>query len=905
MPLLYSIPKFALFLSFLLITANNLLYAQAPVIRWQKCLGSNDGEDANNIQLTSDGGYIVVGTAFGADNGDVTGHHGNATVGDIWVVKIGKSGNIQWQKCLGGSDSDAGADILQTADGGYIVAGSAASSNCNLTGNHGGLDFWVVRLSNKGDIIWQKMYGGSQEDYVLSLSMAVDGGYFIAGHTFSNDGDVKGNHGGADWWVIKIDETGKLIWQKCLGGSKYDQANSVQSTTDGGCIVAGFEESNDGDVKDNHGIGDYWLVKLDKSGNIQWQKTYGGTGLDEAWCVRVTNDGGYIVAGDSGSYDGDVTGKHSSGTGDYDIWILKVDNTGNIQWKKCYGGTANDYGYYIQLTPDGGYVVAGSSSSSNYDLTCNSGNMDAWAFKINNADDLQWQKSFGGNDVDEIRCIQPLNDGSFIAAGNTSSHDIEGYHLPVPGKYIVESTDYWVIKLSAPLSSVPPPAIVLDPSSGLVCANSLTSIKANVTFAGLDPTYQWTRNGLSVGTNSPVYSASDFQDNDLIACTVISGGPLCNNSGLQATKSLTIHTKNNVINPSIHITADNNFACDCVTNNFNATVTNGGTSSVFQWQVNGQNTGVNSPNFSANTLKKGDVITCVYSDNTSCVAGGSVISNNIQMNNPSSDASSVSIIASADSICAGTAVTFNAIPVNAGANPVYQWTVNNTNVGDNSPTFSSKNLLNRDQVSCLLTIVNPCLSLSVTSNIVSMTISSPVIHITPQDTLINVGSQLQLSGIIEGNVSSFQWTPADELENSTQWTSADELENSTSLSPTTIPLMDNTTFTLTATTADGCVASKSVIVKIAKPFYLPNAFTPNGDGKNDVFRIPPGISLTLEDFSIYNQWGTKVFSTENISKGWDGTINGKQQPTGVYVYIIKGTNDNGEIFLKGSFVLIR
>ncbi|MDP4286236.1 MAG: hypothetical protein Q8891_17640, partial [Bacteroidota bacterium] len=782
-PLLHIIRKFALLLSFLLITAHNFLYAQAPEIQWQKCLGSNDGEDANTIQLTSDGGYIVVGSAFGADNGDVTGHHGNATVGDIWVVKLDKSGNIQWQKCLGGGDSEAGAYILQTADGGYVVAGSAASRNCNLTGNHGGFDFWVVRLNNKGDITWQKMYGGSQEDYALSLSIASDGGYFIAGHTLSNDGDVKGNHGGMDWWVIKIDGTGNLIWQKCLGGSKSDQANSIQSTADGGCIVAGLEESTDGDVINNHGIGDYWLVKLDKSGNIQWQKTYGGTGLDEAWCVRVTNDGGYIVAGFSGSYDGDVTSNRPGGD---DIWILKVDNIGNIQWKKCYGGTGNDYGYFIQPTPDRGYVVACSSSSSNYDLTCNSGNMDAWAFKINNAGDLQWQKSFGGNDADEIRCIQPLNDGSFIAVGNTSSPDIEGYHQPVPGKYIVESTDYWVIKLSAPLSSVPPPAIALDPSSGLVCSNSLTVIKANATFSGLNPTYQWTKNGISVGTNSPVYTASDFQDNDLIVCTVVSGGPTCNNSGLQTTKSLTIHTNHNIINPSIHITADNNFACDCVTNNFNATVTNGGPSSVFQWQINGQNTGVNSPNFSGNTLKTGDVITCVYSDNTSCVAGGSVISNNIKINDSSPNAASVNINASADSICAGTTVTFNANPVNAGANPVYQWTVNQTNAGDNSPTFSSMNLSNGDQVSCLLTIINPCVSLSVTSNMVFMTVSSPVIDISPGDTMVNVGGQLELNGTIAGNISSFQWTPADKLE------------NPTALSPTTIPLMDNTTYTLTA-----------------------------------------------------------------------------------------------------------
>lgn len=888
MPLRYFIREFPLLLSFLLITANNFLYAQAPAIEWQKCLGSDDGEDANQIQLTSDGGYIIVGTAYGADNGDVTGHHGNSTVGDIWVVKTDKSGNIQWQKSLGGADSEEGAYVIQTADGGYLVAGSAASRDCNLTGNHGGYDFFVVKLSNKGDIIWQKMYGGSNNDGASSLSISADGDYFIAGNTSSIDGDVKSNHGGADWWIIKIDETGKLIWQKCLGGSKNEWVSSIQSTTDGGCILTGPQES----VTINHGI-DYWLVKLDKSGNIQWQKTYGGTGLDEARCVRVTNDGGYIVAGYSGSYDGDVTGKRPSGTGGYDIWILKVDNTGNIQWKKCYGGTANDFGYFIQPTSDGGYVVAGSSFSSNYDLTCNSGKMDAWAFKLNSAGDFQWQKSFGGNDLDEFRCIQPLNDGSFIAVGSSSSPDIEGYHQLTPGKYVVENSDFWVVKLSAPLNSAPSPVIELDPSSGLVCANSLTVIKANVTFAGLDPAYQWTKNGISVGNNSSVYSASDFQDNDLIACTVISGGSSCNTPGLQATSSLTLHINNNVLNPSIHITADNNFECECATHNFNATVTNGGISSVFQWQINGQNAGGNSPIFLVNTLKPGDEIACVYSDNTSCVVGGTVISNSIKINDTSSNASSVIISASADSICAGATVIFNATPVNASPNPVYQWTVNNTNVGDHSPTFSSNNLSNGDQVSCLLTIINSCVSLNVKSNILSMTINSPVIQISPQDTLINVGAQLQLNGIISGNVNSFQWTPADKLA------------NPTSLSPTTIPLMDNTTYTLTAANDDGCTASKSVIVKIAKPFYVPNAFTPNGDGKNDVFRIPPGISLKLKEFAIYDQWGTKVFSTENISKGWDGTFSGKKQAAGVYVYIIKATNEKGRIVLKGSFLLIR
>ncbi|HEX4851439.1 MAG TPA: hypothetical protein VFV08_11565, partial [Puia sp.] len=612
-----------LFISLFLLTANNYLFAQTPEVEWQICYGTDNGDWAKSIQQTSDGGYIVAGTSVGGNNGDVTGHHGNPSVGDIWIVKIDGRGKIEWQKSLGGNDSEDGAFILQTADGGYLVAGSAASRSCELTGNHGGLDFWVVKLNSKGDILWQKMYGGSQEDLALALSATTDGGFLIAGHTLSNDGDVKGNHGDMDCWIIKIDATGNLLWQKCLGGSKGDQANSIQSTPDGGCIVAGWEYSNDGNVSGNHGGGDYWLVKLDQSGNIQWQKTYGGTALDEAWSVKATTDGGYIVAGFSGSYDGDVVGKRPSGPGDYDIWIVKVNSSGNIQWKKCYGGTANESGYCIQLTPDGGYVVAGSSSSSNYDLNCNSGNVDAWIFKIDNVGNVQWQKSIGGNNRDEANFVQPLSDGTFIVAGYTTSPDIGGYHTPGPGP--TDINDYWVIKLNPTIS----PAVTLDPSSGLVCSNSSATIVAEASFVGLNPTYQWTLNGNPVGTNSPAYVASNLKESDLVGCTVTSAGPSCNDPHLQTASALTIHINNSIVNPSVKISTDNTFICDCQAKNFTAAVTNGGPSPVYEWEINGQNTGVNSPTFSSSTLNFGDTITCLYSDKSSCVTGGSVISNSI------------------------------------------------------------------------------------------------------------------------------------------------------------------------------------------------------------------------------------------------------------------------------------
>ena len=180
------------------------LHAQKPVVMWQKCLGGNNGDYGYSIEPTTDGGYIAAGNTEGTDNGDIMGYHGNLSiVGDIWVVKTDNTGNIQWQKCLGGNFFETGAFIHQTADGGYILAGTSVSADCSFIGNHGGADYLVVKLNSKGDVVWQKLYGGSMNEYAWSLSIAPDGGYIVAGETESSNGDVTVNHGIRDYWVIK------------------------------------------------------------------------------------------------------------------------------------------------------------------------------------------------------------------------------------------------------------------------------------------------------------------------------------------------------------------------------------------------------------------------------------------------------------------------------------------------------------------------------------------------------------------------------------------------------------------------------------------------------------------------------------------------------------------------------
>ncbi len=272
---------------------------------------------AQSIQPTSDGGFIVAGTSISND-GDVGGNNGDF---DYWVVKLDASGGLVWETNLGGSDRDWAYSIQQTTDDGYIVAGESDSNDGDVGGNNGGYDYWIVKLDASGNLVWETNLGGSNNDRAYSIQQTTDGGYIVAGVSSSNDGDVGGNQGDWDFWIVKLDASGGLVWETNLGGSDRDWAYSIQQTTDDGYIVAGTSSSNDGDVGGNILGGDYWIVKLDASGNLVWETNLGGSNYDSARSIQQTTDDGYIVAGYSRSNDGDVGGNNGS----IDFWIVKLD----------------------------------------------------------------------------------------------------------------------------------------------------------------------------------------------------------------------------------------------------------------------------------------------------------------------------------------------------------------------------------------------------------------------------------------------------------------------------------------------------------------------------------------------------------------------------------------------------
>lgn len=424
---------------FILLLLSQLVFCQAPAIQWQKALGGTSQDFSSSIQQTTDGGYIIAGTTM-SNNGDVTSNHGQS---DFWIVKLSDTGSILWQKTFGGTGIDKAISIQETSDGGYIVGGFTTSTDGDVTGNHGVQDFWVVKLSSTGVLIWQKTLGGTGDDELQGIQQTSDGGYIVVGYTYSNNGDIVGNHGDTDIWVAKLSATGSLLWQKALGGTSSEIAYGIVQTTDGGYVIAGSTSSTNGDITSSHGFGDVWIVKLSTTGTLLWQKTLGGTGEEEANSIQQTTDDGFIIGCDTNSNDGDVTNNH----GAQDFWVVKLSSIGDLIWQKTFGGTSDDLCYSAQQTSDGGYVVAGVSSSNNGDLSGNYGLLDIWVVKLTNTGTLIWQKNLGGTASDYCFSIKQTTDGGYVTAGHTQSNnnDVTGNHST--------GNDAWIVKLGANLGT--------------------------------------------------------------------------------------------------------------------------------------------------------------------------------------------------------------------------------------------------------------------------------------------------------------------------------------------------------------------------------------------------------------------------------------------------------------------
>jgi hypothetical protein len=393
-----------------------------PQLLWQKCLGGTAFEEARSLLETGDGGYLITGTTSSND-GNVSGNHGN---GDLWIVKIGTDQTLLWQRCLGGSGLDEGKFAQKTQDGNYIVCGLTNSNDGDVSGNHGGYDMWVLKLDTSGNILWQKCLGGTSNEYGEYIQETNDGGYILTGCTSSNDGNISGNHGAFDVWVAKLSSTGTIEWQKCFGGTREEWVKKIIELNGGEYLVSATTRSTDGDVTGNHGNYDSWFIRLDANGEKLWMKCCGGTLDDLSSGIESTPDGGFISSSLSFSNDGDVSGNHGSS----DYWIIKHDNAGNIQWQSCLGGSAGDDAFCLKALTDKEYIVSGYTESYDGNVSGNHGQMDIWVVKIDSIGSLIWQKCLGGTNNESAMDVIQASDGGYLLAGNTYSNDgdVTGNH---------------------------------------------------------------------------------------------------------------------------------------------------------------------------------------------------------------------------------------------------------------------------------------------------------------------------------------------------------------------------------------------------------------------------------------------------------------------------------------------
>jgi uncharacterized delta-60 repeat protein len=380
---------FIAFAAFGLLGTPSTAFSQALPVVWDRTYGSWRFDSASSIVALADGGFAVAGE---------TSQSRGAGGQDMWVLRLDEAGNVLnagpllwgWDHTYGGAQGDSAHSIVALADGGFAVAGDTESKGA---GNN---DMWVLRLDEAGHVLWDHTYGGAEGDHAHSIVALADGGFAVAGYTQSKGA------GGQDMWVLRLDEAGNVLWDHTYGGSETDRADSIVALADGGLAVAGMTKSK------GAGKRDMWVLRLDEAGNVLWDHTYGGANEDRATSIVALADGGFAVAGET---DGGVVSSQWVA----DMWVLRLDEAGNVVWDHAYGGAGNDRADSIVALADGGLAVAGMTKSKG------AGERDMWVLRLDEAGNVLWDHTYGGAHEDRGTSIVALADGGFAVAGYTES----------------------------------------------------------------------------------------------------------------------------------------------------------------------------------------------------------------------------------------------------------------------------------------------------------------------------------------------------------------------------------------------------------------------------------------------------------------------------------------------------
>lgn len=425
--------------------------APRPVIQWDRAYGGIAEDRFSKVRATPDGGCLMVGSS----KSGISSEKSQPCQGgyDWWVVKLDAAGQKQWDRTFGGPQDDQLSDARITPDGGYLLAGNSSSGagSDKSEPNRGKSDMWVIKIDGLGNKQWDRTFGGTEHEGAADIWLTRDGGCVLAGTTYSGQSGDKSqpSRGFSDWWVIKLDATGNKQWDRDFGGAGEEYCNSVQQTADGGYIVGGSSYSDISPDKSQNvqGQNDYWIIKLDGNGIRQWDRSYGAPLSDNLDCVRQTSDGGFLLAGSS--MPGAGGDKTQAGFGSYDYWIVKTDATGRMQWDKTTGGLRDDYVRDLLLTDDGGcllagesYLYPGTSGQGGTKTQPNFGVWDMWVVKLNAAGAQEWDRDYGGTVSEYTGGIDKAADGGYLLGCWSNSPASGNKSAASRGDY-----DFWLVKL--------------------------------------------------------------------------------------------------------------------------------------------------------------------------------------------------------------------------------------------------------------------------------------------------------------------------------------------------------------------------------------------------------------------------------------------------------------------------
>lgn len=365
------------------------------------------------VATFADGSFVMVGKS---ESSSQMPGHGRF---DGWVVKFDAQGNVLWQKVFGGSLDDELDAVVVLDDGGMLAVGGTESNDGDVTGNHGQQDIWLVRLGPAGNLLWQKTIGGTGYEVASGVVHLPDGSFVVSGHGNSSDGDFTTNHGTADFKLVKVDADGKLLWQHSLGGTQSEFAYSLATTPDGGFVLAGGTFSSDGDVTGSRSTQDMWIVRTDNAGTIVWSRTVGGSDEDFATAVVAGSDGTIAVTGEV--FSSEITGKKKL---DNDFLVIKMDASGTLLWQNSFGGSYGEIPHDMISGTNGSYLVLGSTTSSDGNVYGNHGGFDGWLIKVDGTTgSLAWQQALGGSHDEDLWGLAMTPDHDLVLVGSSDSTD--------------------------------------------------------------------------------------------------------------------------------------------------------------------------------------------------------------------------------------------------------------------------------------------------------------------------------------------------------------------------------------------------------------------------------------------------------------------------------------------------